>query len=112
MIRDRILAIEDDAGVCRLLRHTLAREDFNLQIVTTGKEGLDLAREFHPVLILLDLGLPDINGLEVCRRLKSDPKTRHLPVIILTGNDKESDIVTGLEIGADDYIIKPVSPVF
>lgn len=110
MNRDRILAIEDDAGVCRLLRHTLAREDFNLQIVTTGKGGLDLAREFHPVLILLDLGLPDINGLEVCRRLKSDPETRNLPVIILTGNDKESDIVTGLEIGADDYIIKPVSP--
>jgi two-component system phosphate regulon response regulator PhoB len=110
MERDRILAIEDDDGVCRLLRHSLAREDFNLQIVTNGTAGLEIAQTFCPDLILLDLGLPDIDGLEVCRRLKSDPKTRHLPIIILTGNDQESDVVNGLEIGADDYIIKPVRP--
>lgn len=107
---DRIVAIEDDVGVCRLLRHTLAREDFDLQIVNNGTAGLDLARTLSPDLILLDLGLPDIDGLEVCRRLKSTPETRHIPVIILTGNDKESDVVNGLEIGADDYIVKPVRP--
>ena len=110
MDRNRILAIEDDEGVCRLLRHSLAREDFDLKIVTSGEAGLNHALTFCPDLILLDIGLPDIDGLEVCRRLKSDPETRHLPIIILTGNNKESDVVNGLEIGADDYIIKPVRP--
>jgi DNA-binding response OmpR family regulator len=110
MQRERILAIEDDEGVCRLLRHTLAREDFDLQIVTTGKTGLSTTRKTMPDLILLDLGLPDMDGIEVCRSLKSDQTTHHLPIIILTGNNKESDVVNGLEAGADDYIIKPVRP--
>ncbi len=110
MDKDRILAIEDDEGVCRLLRHSLAREDFDLQIVNNGKEGLAVTREIAPSLILLDLGLPDIDGLEVCRRLKSEPETRHLPIVILTGKGEETDVVRGLEMGADDYIVKPFRP--
>lgn len=110
MDRNRILAIEDDAGVSRLLRHSLAREDFDLQIIANGKDGLAATRTALPDLILLDLGLPDIDGLEVCRRLKSAPETKHLPVVILTGKGEESDVVCGLEMGADDYIIKPFRP--
>lgn len=110
MDKDRILAIEDDAGVCRLLRHSLAREDFDLQIVHTGEEGLNATSQTPPSLVLLDLGLPDIDGLEVCRRLKSEPETRHLPIVILTGKGEEADVVSGLEMGADDYITKPFRP--
>lgn len=108
--KDRILAIEDDEGVCRLLRHSLAREDYLVAIVHTGEEGLQVAIDDPPDLVLLDLELPGINGLEVCRKLKKNPRTRTLPVIILTGKGEETDVVNGLEIGADDYIVKPVSP--
>jgi len=110
MGRIRILAIEDDPAVSRLLRHSLAREDYDLQIAGSGEEGLALAEALVPALVLLDLGLPGIDGLEVCRRLRAETSTRSVPIIILSGKGEESDVVRGLEMGADDYMVKPFSP--
>lgn len=110
MGRIRILAIEDDPAVCRLLRHSLAREDYDLQIAGSGEEGLTQAAANAPALVLLDLGLPGIDGLEVCRRLRAEAATRSVPIIILSGKGEETDVVRGLEMGADDYMVKPFSP--
>jgi two-component system phosphate regulon response regulator PhoB len=110
MNKDQILAIEDDEGVCRLLRHSLAREDYQVRIVHSGEEGLEAAFMEPPDLFLLDLELPGMDGLEVCQQLKRNPATRSLPVIILSGKGEEADVVEGLGMGADDYIVKPFSP--
>jgi len=110
MGRIRILAVEDDAAVCRLLQHSLAREDYDLQIAGSGEEGLAMALAVPPALVLLDLGLPGIDGLEVCRQLRDRPQSQSVPIIILSGKGEESDVVRGLEMGADDYMVKPFSP--
>ncbi|PLY03240.1 MAG: hypothetical protein C0623_01940 [Desulfuromonas sp.] len=110
MEKDRILAIEDDEGVCRLLRHSLAREDYVVRITHSGEEGLIAANEEPPDLFLLDLELPGMDGLEVCQKLKENPQASSIPIIILTGKGEESDVVEGLGMGADDYIVKPFSP--
>ncbi|NIQ94619.1 MAG: response regulator transcription factor, partial [Desulfuromonadales bacterium] len=110
MNKDRVLAIEDDEGVCRLLRHSLAREDYDVRIAYNGEDGLVEAIDDPPDLFLLDLDLPGMDGLAVCQELKKNPATRTLPIIILTGKGEESDVVQGLEMGADDYIVKPFSP--
>jgi len=85
-------------------------EGYRVRCVATGEEALAEARQNLPELIVLDLLLPAVDGLEVCRRLKSDPRTQHIPVIMLTAKSEESDMVAGLELGADDYITKPFSP--
>jgi len=110
MAQIRILAVEDDVAVCRLLQHGLAREDFFLKIVSSGEEALKQIEFNTPDLVLLDLGLPGIDGLEVCRQLRALPTTRSVPIIILSGKGDESDVIRGLEMGADDYIVKPFSP--
>jgi len=110
MSKDQILAIEDDEGVCRLLRHSLAREDYQVRIAHSGEEGLREAFSAPPDIFLLDLELPGMDGLAVCQELKKNPVTRALPIIILTGKGEEADVVQGLEMGADDYIVKPFSP--
>ena len=105
-----ILAIEDEEDLLELVSFNLSKEGFTVRGVTTGEDALRVARAISPDLILLDLMLPGIDGLDVCRILKRDPATQQIPIIMLTARGEESDIVTGLELGADDYITKPFSP--
>ena len=109
MAHESILAVEDDEDILELLKYNLAKEGYRVTAVTTGEEGLHLAHSTTPDLILLDLMLPGVDGLEVCRSLKMDAKTRLAPIIMLTTKGEEADIVTGLELGAEDYITKPFS---
>jgi len=109
MAHESILAVEDDEDILELLKYNLAKEGYRVTAVTTGEEGLRLAHATTPDLILLDLMLPGVDGLEVCRSLKMDAKTRLAPIIMLTAKGEEADIVTGLELGAEDYITKPFS---
>ncbi len=105
-----ILIIEDDKDIAELLRVSLSKENYRVSTAVSGEEGIELARSQSPDLILLDLMLPGADGLEVCRTLKSEEKTFNIPVIMLTAKSEDIDIVTGLEVGADDYITKPFSP--
>ena len=107
-----ILLVEDEQDLLELLRYNLTREGFSVQTAMTGEDGLKKAREIGKQLdlVLLDLMLPGIDGLEVCRTLKGRDHTAAIPVIMLTAKGEESDIVKGLEYGADDYITKPFSP--
>lgn len=110
MAKESILIVEDEDDIRELLRYNLAKEGYQVHGAATGEEALKLVQTRSPDLILLDLMLPGIDGLEVCRRIKVDPQTRHLPIVMLTAKGEEGDIVTGLELGADDYITKPFSP--
>ncbi len=110
MAGERILVVDDAEGVRKLLRSSLAREGFATRFAGSGEEGLEAVRRESPDLIVLDLMLPAMDGLEVCRRLKADPRTRAIPVIMLTGRGEEADVIRGLEMGADDYMVKPFSP--
>ena len=105
----RVLVAEDERDVAELIRYTLAREGFEVVVATNGADALREARESRPDLVLLDLMLPQVNGWELCRRLKQDPATRMLPVIMLTARAEEGDKVLGFELGADDYVTKPFS---
>jgi two-component system alkaline phosphatase synthesis response regulator PhoP len=110
MARENILVVDDEEDILELVRYNLAKEGYNVTGVGTGEDGLEAARAKRPDLVLLDLMLPGIDGLDVCKVLKHDGTTQHIPVIILSAKGEEADIVTGLEIGADDYIVKPFSP--
>ena len=110
MARESVLVIEDEQDIQELIRYNLAKEGYRVALAGTGEEGLSQARKDSPEIVLLDLMLPGIDGLEVCRQLKSDQSTRQMPIIMLTAKGEESDIVTGLELGADDYVTKPFSP--
>lgn len=110
MAGERILVIDDAEGVRKLLRTSLLREGFNARFAGSGEEGLEAIRREPPDLIVLDLMLPAMDGLEVCRRLKADRHTQSIPVIMLTGRSEETDVIRGLEMGADDYMVKPFSP--
>jgi len=107
--KKHILVVEDEEDVLELLRFNLTREGFSVATATRGEEGLKAVAQKRPDLILLDLMLPELSGLEVCRQLKKDPKTAGIPVIMVTAKDAEADIVVGLEVGADDYVTKPFS---
>jgi two-component system alkaline phosphatase synthesis response regulator PhoP len=109
-MKETILAVEDEEDILELVRLNLAKEGYTVVGVMTGEDGVQQAKTAKPNAVLLDLMLPGMDGLEVCRMLKGDPTTRHIPVIILTAKGEESDVVTGLEVGADDYIVKPFSP--
>ncbi len=110
MARERILVVEDEEDIQELIRYNLSKEGFQVDLVSSGEEALTMASASMPKLIVLDLMLPGVGGLEVCKLLKNNPKTMHVPVIMLTAKSEESDIVIGLELGADDYITKPFSP--
>jgi two-component system phosphate regulon response regulator PhoB len=110
MSQESILLVEDERDIQELLKFHLERENFAVTAVGTGEDALASLKARIPSLVLLDLMLPGIDGLEVCRRLKSDATTRDIPIIMLTAKDSEADIVTGLELGAGDYITKPFSP--
>lgn len=110
MTKEKILAVDDEEDILELLKFNLLREGYQVCGALTGEEALRLAQSEGPDLIVLDLMLPGIDGLEVARKLKDDPKTKQIPIIMLTAKGEEADIVTGLELGADDYITKPFSP--
>jgi two-component system phosphate regulon response regulator PhoB len=110
MARENILVVDDEQDVLELLRYNLDREGYKVSTAASGEEAIRKAEARLPSLVILDLMLPDVDGLEVCRRLKSNLKTAHVPVIMLTAKGEEADIVTGLELGADDYVTKPFSP--
>ena len=107
--KKHILIIEDEEDVVELLRYNLTREGFSVATATRGEDGLELVAQKRPDLILLDLMLPGLNGLEVCRQLKKDPKTSAIVIIMVSAKGEESDVVVGLEVGADDYVTKPFS---
>jgi len=109
MPREHILVVEDEADIRELVRYNLEREGYVVHQAGSGEEALRFIRSRKPDVILLDLMLPEIDGLEVCRRLKNDQDCRHIPVIMLTAKGEESDVVAGLELGADDYVTKPFS---
>jgi two-component system, OmpR family, alkaline phosphatase synthesis response regulator PhoP len=108
--KETILMVDDEEDILELIELSLTREGYNVLAATTGEQALQLAQTQHPDLAILDLMLPGIDGLEVCRMLKRDSRTEQMHVIILTAKSEDSDIVTGLELGADDYMTKPFSP--
>ena len=110
MPKDKILIIEDEEDVIELIRYNLAKEGYQVLSAVSGEKGLDIALESRPSLILLDLMLPGLDGLEICRILKKNPRTENIPIIMVTAKGGEADIVAGLELGADDFIPKPFSP--
>jgi two-component system alkaline phosphatase synthesis response regulator PhoP len=108
--REKILVIEDEADILEVTQYNLAREGYKVVTSRDGEEGLARARREAPDLVLLDLMLPGLDGLEVCRRMQSDPITATIPIIMVTAKGEESDVVIGLQLGADDYVTKPFSP--
>lgn len=110
MARGKIVVIEDEADIREVIEHNLLREGFEASASADGEKGLRLVQKESPDLVLLDLMLPGMDGLDVCRELKADSRTQAIPVIMVTAKGEESDIVLGLGIGADDYVTKPFSP--
>lgn len=110
MKKENILVVDDEDDILELVRYNLAKEGYNVSCAISGEHALAMINSDMPDLIVLDLMLPGSDGLEVTRRLKRDPKTRHIPIVMLTAKGEETDIVTGLELGADDYVTKPFSP--
>ncbi len=110
MARERIFIVEDEEDIQELISYNLVKNSFSVKIFGNGEDFLSYLESDACDLILLDLMLPGMDGLEICKKLKKTPGTENIPVIMLTAKGEESDIITGLELGADDYIIKPFSP--
>jgi two-component system phosphate regulon response regulator PhoB len=110
MTKKKVLAVDDDRDILLLLRYNLEREGYECLTAESGQEGLEKARRQKPDLVILDVMLPERDGFEVCRMLKSEAATRAVRVLMLTAKSSETDIVVGLELGADDYLTKPFSP--
>jgi two-component system phosphate regulon response regulator PhoB len=110
MPNERILVVDDEESILELLKYNLSKEGYNVTCVAMGEEAIEVARAKLPDLLVLDLMLPGVDGLEVCKTLKNDQKTANIPIVMLTAKGEEVDIVTGLELGADDYVTKPFSP--
>ena len=109
MSNTHVLIVEDEEALATLLEYNLGKEGFEITIASDGEEGLLRVEERSPDVIILDWMLPKVSGIEVCRRLRSKPETRNVPIIMLTARSEESDRVRGLEMGADDYLTKPFS---
>lgn len=110
MAKETILVVDDEEDILELIRYNLAREGYQVAGAASGEEAVQTAKAILPDLILLDLLLPGMDGLEVCRSLKGEARTRPIPIIMLSAKGEEADIVAGLELGADDYVTKPFSP--
>jgi len=108
--REKVIVIEDEADILEVIEYNLSREGYLVCSAMDGEEALRLIKKENPDIVLLDLMLPGLNGIEVCRRLKGDSMTCQIPVIMVTAKGEESDIVLGLGMGADDYVVKPFSP--
>lgn len=110
MAKEKILIVEDEEDIQELIRYNLEKDGFkNLKVVDSGEQAVEALKSFSPDIILLDLMLPGMDGLAVCRHLKSAQETATIPIIMLTAKSEETDIIIGLEMGADDYIAKPFS---
>lgn len=110
MSKGTVLLIDDEKDLLELLRYNLEREGFEVLSAANGASGLELARRNPPDLIVLDLMMPGLDGLEVCQQLRAEPRTGRIPLVMLTARAAEADRVVGLELGADDYVTKPFSP--
>ena len=109
MSKGRILVVDDEEDILELVKYNLEREGYLVDCVDTGEEAIKRAIAIRPDGILLDLMLPGVDGIEVCRELRKNPDTRTIPIIMMTAKGEESDVVSGLEVGADDYVPKPFS---
>jgi two-component system phosphate regulon response regulator PhoB len=110
MPRETILIVDDEEDIIELIKYNLKSEGYTILTAMTGEEAIKIAKNSQPDLLVLDLMLPGIDGLEVTRQLKKEAKTMDIPIVMVTAKGEESDIVTGLELGANDYISKPFSP--
>jgi two-component system, OmpR family, alkaline phosphatase synthesis response regulator PhoP len=110
MTKEIILVVDDEEDILELVRFTLSREGFTILCAASGEAAWDLLKTERVNLLVLDLMLPGMDGLELARRLKSEPRTQAVPIVMLSAKGEEADIVTGLELGADDYVTKPFSP--
>ena len=106
MSKGRILAVDDEEDILTLLKYNLEREGYLVDCVETGEEAMEHVASVRPDAILLDLMLPGLDGIEVCRELRKNPDTKNIPIIMLTAKSEESDMVSGLEVGADDGVDK------
>jgi two-component system phosphate regulon response regulator PhoB len=109
-MKTTVLVVEDDLDILRLIAHNLKSSDFDVVTATDGYEAVSLAKNHLPGLVILDLMLPSLDGFEVCKELKRSPATQNIPILMLTARGEEVDRVVGLELGADDYVVKPFSP--
>lgn len=107
---DKILLIEDDSDISELVQYNLEREGYKVFVCANGEAGFSQATQLKPDMIVLDLMLPGLDGLSVCRKLRAHPTTAEVPIVMLSAKGEESDVVVGLEMGADDYVTKPFSP--
>jgi len=110
MAKESVLVVDDERDILELVKYNLDKEGYQVTVVETGEDALAATRTKMPDVVVLDLMLPGVDGLEVCRRLKADLKTRGIPIVMLTAKGGEADIVAGLELGASDYVTKPFSP--
>ena len=110
MKKPKIVVIEDEVDILEVINYNLSKEGFDVCSALDGEEGLGLIKKEVPDLVLLDLMLPGLDGIEICRKLKTDYSTRSIPIIMVTAKGEESDIVLGLGMGADDYMVKPFRP--
>jgi len=109
-MREKILIVDDEKDIIKMLDYNLKKEGFRIVVARDGEEAVDLAKKEYPDIIILDIMLPGMDGLEACKILKSEVKTASIPIIMLTAKTQETDKVVGLELGADDYVTKPFSP--
>ncbi|MFH1115287.1 MAG: response regulator transcription factor [Pseudomonadota bacterium] len=110
MKKKKILVVDDEEDILELVKYNLEKDGYRVTCVTTGEQALEIIRSDTPDAIVLDLMLPGQDGLDVCRKLKGAPETSTVPILMLTAKGEDADIVTGLELGADDYVTKPFSP--
>jgi two-component system phosphate regulon response regulator PhoB len=110
MARESVLVVDDERDILELVKYNLDKEGYQVTVVATGEDALAAACTQMPDIVILDLMLQGVDGLEICRSLKGDPKTRGIPVVMLTAKGDAADVVNGLELGASDYVTKPFSP--
>jgi two-component system phosphate regulon response regulator PhoB len=110
MAREKVLVVDDEEDILELVRYNLSKDGYQVTSALSGETALKKAKEESPDLVLLDLMLPGVDGLDVCKELKRDPATAAIPIVMLTAKGEDADVVTGLELGADDYVTKPFSP--
>lgn len=109
-MKDPILVVDDEEDIRELVRYNLSKAGYDVVCAASGEEALVAAKQVRPILVLLDVMLPGMDGLEVCRRLKEDASLKNIPIVMVSARGEEADVVTGLELGADDYVSKPFSP--
>lgn len=110
MGKPKIMVIDDEPDIVKLVKISLEMANFEVIEATSGKQALEKVREVVPDLFLLDIMMPEMNGYEVCEKLKQDPTTKNVPIVMLTAKGQKGDAEQGLRVGADDYIIKPFDP--